>query len=172
MRWTGVCYRAHSPRWAFAPTSGEGAAVRGARFNPKGVRALYLALSVKGVLLETDHGLAHRFDPLTICSYSVDKDGLIDLRTDQARAAAGVGLSDMSSAWFNDLADQKTPASWSLSRRLIEAGASGVLTPSFARGARPDMANLVLWKWGADLPHKVEVIDPEGRLPKDQASWR
>jgi RES domain-containing protein len=30
----------------------------------------------------------------------------------------------------------------------------------------------VLWDWGPDLPHKVTVFDPSGRLPKDQLSWR
>ncbi|TJV36829.1 MAG: hypothetical protein E5Y18_13750, partial [Mesorhizobium sp.] len=42
MRFVGTCYRAHDPRWAFKPTSGDGASSRGARFNPKGVPALYL----------------------------------------------------------------------------------------------------------------------------------
>ena len=42
---------------------------------------------------------------------------------------------------------------------------------SFATGARPDMANLILWRWGPDLPHRVEVHDPDGRLPRDPSSW-
>jgi len=29
------CYRAHDPRWSFKPLSGDGGAIRGARFNPK-----------------------------------------------------------------------------------------------------------------------------------------
>ena len=28
--------------------------------------------------------------------------------------------------------------------------AAGILVPSFAVAARPDMCNLVLWKWGPD----------------------
>jgi len=56
-------------------------------------------------------------------------------------------------------------------RSLIAKGAAGILSPSFATGARPDMANLILWRWGSELPHKVEVHDPSGRLPKDQSSW-
>jgi len=35
-------YRAHTPRWSFAPLSGAGAAVQGGRFNRKGIEALYL----------------------------------------------------------------------------------------------------------------------------------
>ena len=58
-----------------------------------------------------------------------------------------------------------------IATRLIREGASGIIVPSFARGARPDMHNVVLWKWGPDLPHRVFVHDPSGRLPKDQLSW-
>lgn len=158
--------------WAWTPLFGEGASSRGRRFNPKGTPALYLALTIDGMIIEMSHGLSHRFDPLTICSYNVDMDDLIDLRTDQARAVAGVALTDVSCGWFDDLAKRKTPPSWTVAKRLIGTGASGILVPSFARGARPDMANLVLWKWGSELPHKVEVHDPSGRLPKDQLSWR
>jgi RES domain-containing protein len=172
LRWQGTCFRAHDPRWAFAPLSGDGAAAKGGRFNPAGTPALYLALTLGGMLLEMGHGFGHRFDPLTLCSYSVDVDDLVDLRTDAARAEAAVDLAAMACPWAYDLASGRVPASQALARRLIGQGAAGILTPSFATGARPDMANLVLWRWGGALPHKVEVHDPEGRLPMDQASWR
>jgi uncharacterized membrane protein YfcA len=35
VRFEGTCYRAHDPRWSFKPLSGDGGAIRGARFNPK-----------------------------------------------------------------------------------------------------------------------------------------
>jgi RES domain-containing protein len=167
LRWTGICYRAHDPRWSWAPLSGEGAAANGGRFNPRGVPALYLALSVEGMLAETSQGFAHRFEPLTICSYAVDVDDLVDLRSDEARSAAGVDFGAMACAWAFDLAERRRPASWSVAERLIAKGASGILTPSFARTARPDMANLVLWRWGPTPPHKVELYDPNGRLRRE-----
>jgi RES domain-containing protein len=171
LRWRGVCYRAHDPRWAWAPISGEGAAAKGGRFNPLGAPALYLALTIEGMFLEMGHGFAHRFDPLTICSYDVDVDDLVDLRTDGDRAAAGVALADMSCAWAYDLAAGRRPSSWIIADTLIASGASGILTPSFAIGARVDMTNLVLWRWGSNPPHKVAAHDPSGRLPKNQLSW-
>jgi RES domain-containing protein len=171
LRWRGVCYRAHDPKWAWAPTSGEGAAAKGGRFNPIGAPALYLALTVEGMFLEMGHGFAHRFDPLTICSYDVDVDDLVDLRTEEGRAATGVALANMACAWAYDSAVGRRPASWIIADKLMAAGASGILTPSFAVGARADMANLVLWNWGPDLPHRVAVHDPSGRLPKNQLSW-
>ena len=44
------------------------------------------------------------------------------------------------------------------------------MVPSFAPGALASDANLVLWRWGPDLPHRVEVHDPGGRLPNNQLS--
>jgi RES domain-containing protein len=41
---TGFVYRAHNPRWSFAPASGLEAALAGDRFNPPGMPALYTAL--------------------------------------------------------------------------------------------------------------------------------
>ena len=171
MRWQGTAYRAHDPQWAWAPTSGAGAAIRGGRFNPAGVPALYLALTLEGMLLEMAHGFAHRFDPLTICSYDVDVEDILDLREDAGRLAAGVALAEMACAWAYDRSNGEVPASWTIAGSLIERGVAGILVPSFARGARPGMANLVLWRWGSQLPHKVAVNDPDERLPRDQSSW-
>lgn len=171
MRWRGLGYRAHDPKWAWAPVSGDGAAAKGGRFNPVGVPALYLALTVEGMFLEMAHGFGHRFDPLTICCYEVDVDDLIDLRTEEGRRAAGITLTQMACPWAYDRANGRVPESWTIARLLISQGAAGLLTPSFATGARPDMANLVLWDWGSELPHKVMVHDPSERLPKDQSSW-
>ena len=164
MRFRATCYRAHDPKWAFSPLSGEGARIYGGRFNPKGMPALYLALIVDGLFAEMGHDLAHRFEPLTVCSYEVDVEDIVDLRTDP--------VADMDCAWRYEVASGREPASWRLARQSIAAGNAGLIAPSFAPGARPDMANLVLWKWGPDLPHRVVVHDPSGRLPKDQTSWR
>ena len=172
MRWTGIAYRAHDPRWSWTPLSGEGAAANGGRFNPIGVPALYLALTIEGMFLEMSHGFAHRFEPLTVCAYEVDVDGLIDLRTDADRAREGVDLAEMAGPWALDLSSGRKPNSWNLAERLISSGASGILTPSFATGATTDTTNLVLWRWGPDLPHRVAVHDPSGRLPRDASSWR
>lgn len=171
MRWRGLCYRAHDPQWGWAPISGDGAAAKGGRFNPIGVPALYLALTIEGMFLEMAHGFGHRFDPLTICCYEVDVDGIVDLRTEAERAAAGITLAQMACAWAYEIANGRTPDSWTVAKSLIAQGAAGILTPSFAIGARPDMANLVLWRWGPEPPHKVVVHDPSGRLPRNRSSW-
>ncbi len=172
MRFRGVCYRGHDPKWAFSPLSGEGARRKGGRFNPVGQDALYLALTIEGLFLEQGHGLAHRFDPLTVCSYDVDVADIVDLRTAPARAKSGVTIKQLSCPWAFDVAEGRQPASWTLAAKLLQGGAAGLLVPSFARGAQADRHhNLVLWTWGEDLPHRVTVHDPAFRLPRDQSSW-
>jgi RES domain-containing protein len=151
--------------------SGGGARIHGGRFNPKGVPALYLALTIEGMICETSHGFPHRFEPLTICSYDVDVDDVVDLRDDAGRKANGARMAELDCAWFDLASGGRQPPSWALAARLMASGKAGILVPSFAAAARPGMSNLVLWKWGPDLPYRVIVNDPSGRLPKDQLSW-
>lgn len=171
MRFAGDCYRAHDPRWSFAPLSGEGAAIHGGRFNAKGTPALYLALTIEGAAIEASQGFPGKLEPLTICLYAVDCAEIVDAATPAGRAAAGIDLDELAAPWALDRAEGRTPRSWSLAARLIAAGACGMLVPSFARGARPDMRNVVLWRWGPGLPCRVTVHDPSGRLPKNSLSW-
>lgn len=172
MRFFGTCYRAHDPRWAFEPTFGDRAVIRGARFNPKGVPALYLALTVMTAVKEANQGFAHRIDPCVLCSYEVDCEDILDLTIEQVRSEASVALDDMVCAWATALSEGRRPVSWTLHDRLRPKGVAGILVPSFAPGAEEGDRNLVFWDWGPALPHKVTVIDPNGRLPKDQLSWR
>ena len=171
MRFRGLAYRANDPRWSFKPLSGDGAAVHGGRFNPKGTPALYAALDPMTAIKEAAQGFARKFEPCVLCTYEVDCEDVADLRGERQRSAAGVGEEDMACPWFADEAAGREPASWRLARRLIADGAAGVLAPSFVRGATPGDVNLILWDWSGRLPHKVAVFDLSGRLPKNQLSW-
>jgi RES domain-containing protein len=46
-----------------------------------------------------------------------------------------------------------------------------VIVPSFMPGATEANLNPVLVEMGPDLPCKVDVYDPSGRLPRNQLSW-
>jgi len=172
LRFTGDAFRAHDPRWSWTPLSGRGAALHGGRFNWRGLDTLYLSLSPMTAVREAAAGFAHRLDPLLLCTYAVDCEDIVDLRTDQDCAAHEVSLGDLACAWASDLGAGREPASHAAVRRLLGQGATGMLAPSFANGAGPHDQNLILWRWGPDLPHRVDVHDPSGRLPKNQLSWR
>ena len=171
MRFVGRCYRAHDPAWSFTPLSGAGAALTGGRFNRKGEATLYLSLDVVTSVGECTQGFSNRLQPLTMCEYDVDCEPIADLHDDAGRDALGEARQELGSAWLTfQLAGQQAP-SWLAADRMKASGYNGVLVPSFVPGATDANVNLVLWRWGPDLPCKVEVYDPGNRLPRNQLSW-
>ena len=58
------------------------------------------------------------------------------------------------------------PASQAVADRLVAAGYVGMRVRSFAAGARGDDLNLVMWRWGAERPARVVLVDDEGRLSR------
>jgi RES domain-containing protein len=63
----GILYRALNPVWAHRPLSGEGAALHGGRFNPKGLPALYLSLDPLTAIREANQ-VGH-LQPTTLVAY-------------------------------------------------------------------------------------------------------
>lgn len=168
---TGFVYRAHHPRWAYAPESGEGASRHGGRFNRPGTPALYTSLRAETAWLEAQQGFAFKAQPMTMCGYEVDCTDVVDLTLNGTIDALGINPRDLACPW-EDMVDRgATPHTWALVDRLIAGGAAGVIAPSFAHRAGLDDRNLVLWSWAKHQPHKVLVVDDHGRLPKDDRSW-
>jgi RES domain-containing protein len=172
LKFQGLAYRAHDPRWSFKPLSGDGAAVHGGRFNPAGTPALYLSLDPMTAIKEAAQGFVRKFEPYVLCTYEIDCEDLIALRKEEERSAASVGMDELACPWFAEAAAGRQPASWRLALKLIADGAAGLLAPSFVREATQEAdTNLILWRWSGRPPHKVAVFDPSGRLPKNQLSW-
>ena len=132
--------------------------------------ALYLSLDVVIAIKEANQGFAHKMEPYILCSYDVDCEDIVDLGDDAGRAA-GVEESVLSAGWFAHIASGSEPPQWKMVSDFLAQGAAGALVPSYAAGATAADRNLVPWRWGPSLPHKIEVFDPSGRLPKNQLSW-
>ncbi|MFZ3583121.1 RES family NAD+ phosphorylase [Loktanella sp. DJP18] len=157
--------------WAFAPISGDGAALHGGRFNPTGRPALYTSLTQQCAWTEAQQGFAFKAQPVTTCAYAVDCDDIEDLCDPDTCKRLGVNATDLSCPW-EDIVDRGTiPPSWELAERLMTANVAGIVVPSFAPGATVTMQNVVFWDWSEDRPHQVRVIDDFGRLPRDRSSW-
>ena len=165
-----MAYCGINPRWSFSPLSGEGAALYGGRFNPKGVPALYFGTTPETAFLEATQGFAYKFSPLTMCSFEVDCDDIVDLTGADAAALAAIGPENVGAPWKWQQSEGMRPDSWRVYDQL-KKDAAGVLVPSFASGAQARMTNLVLWNWSESTPHKVSLVDPEKRLPQNDQSW-
>lgn len=171
MRFQGTAYRAHDPRWSFLPLSGEGAAINGGRFNPRGVAALYLGLSMTTAVKEANQGLSAKINPCVLCAYEIDCEDVLDLTDLAVLASTKATFSDLGCPWMSIVLAGTRPPTWRLAETLIATGHAGVIVPSFAPGATADDTNIVLWRWSAVRPHFCSVYDPSGRLPKNQLSW-
>ncbi|MCQ9156842.1 RES family NAD+ phosphorylase [Acidomonas methanolica] len=171
MRFKGQVFRAHNPRWSFAPLSGDGAARHGGRFNPLGTPALYTSLRMETAWLEAQQGFPFKPQPLTICAYQVDCEPVLDLTDAAILREHRITPETLACAW-EDMADRDvTPPSWTLAHTLIAQGIAAIIVPSFAPGATRADRNVVFWRWSDALPSSLRLIDDEGRIPKGPASW-
>ncbi|MYB53913.1 MAG: RES domain-containing protein [Acidobacteriia bacterium] len=169
MRFRGLVYRAHNPQWAWEPLSGEGARRFGGRFNRCGVAALYTSLTAVTAIREAEP-LGRPMQPLTICAYEVDAEPVFDALDGELCRAAGVDEVDLACpCWEAEMLAGLVPASQAVADRLVAAGYVGMRIRSFAAGARADDLNLVMWRWGAERPARVVLVDDEGRLSRVRA---
>jgi len=157
-----------APKWAHQPLSGAGAATRGGRHNEPGMPALYMSEQIVTAIAEYEQDLGIR--PGTLCAYDVAMARIVDLRDAATRAAAGLDVDDLASPWKQiAFVARRRPPTWDSSRRLFDAGVTGVRAPSVQH---PGGTNLVLWRWNDAPDRTVVALDPIGDLPRDQSSWR
>lgn len=145
MRLTRTVFRAHNPRWSWAPDSGDGAAGAGGRFNPVGMPALYTSLRFQTAWLEAQQAFPFKPQPMTLCTYDVDCDDVLDLTDSRVLAAQGIGRDDLSCPWEDHATRGLMPPSWVLAERLVALGVAAILVQSFAAGAAVDDVNVVFW---------------------------
>lgn len=166
MRFGGIVYRAHNPRWSWDPLSGEGARRDGGRFNRRGIPALYTSLAPLTAIREAQP-LGRSMQPLTLCAYEVDAEPVFDASDEAVCRALGVSYSDIACpTWESEMLAGEVPASQALSDRLVSAGYVGLRVRSFAPGSSAEEHNLVMWRWSSSRPVRVVLIDDEGRLSR------
>jgi RES domain-containing protein len=170
LKLTQTVYRAHNPRWSWAPDSGDGAASTGGRFNPVGMPALYTSFRFQTAWLEAQQVFPFKAQPMTICGYDVNCDDVLDLTDPTVLASKGIDPGNLSCPWEDLSTRGLAPPSWTLAKRLVGEGVSAIIVPSFAAGATAADVNVVFWDWSRDPPHQVRVIDDHGRLPRDASS--
>lgn len=163
-----ILYRALTPRWAGRPASGAGAAIKGGRFNREGIEALYLSLEEMTALREYQQ-TSPFLPPCTLCSYTAALQDLVDLR----QLHRGEPWDDLWHDWREDWRHLKferhiEPPSWVLSDLVRRKGYTGILFPSQTNDGG---TNVVVFSDRIKGTNRIEVNDPLGQLPRDQASW-
>jgi len=167
--------RAAKPRWSYLPTSGEGAARRGGRFNRIGEPALYTSLKHETAAREVRFSLNQ--EPYTFYFLAVDCHDIADLTARDVRQGLGIEWDDLANDnWESEMHRGLEPSTHSLAHRLQNESYAGILVNSFAPGATPDDVNLVLWSWDAveSLPassrNSIAVMNRD-ELPRSDVSW-
>jgi RES domain-containing protein len=159
-------WRAFVPRWAHLPLSGEGAARFGGRWNPVGAPTIYAALELSTAWAEYNQSFVQH--PALIAQLRLVDARLADL-TDKAVLEELGATPDIHNCEWRDLVDRELhPPTYALRERLLKEGWHGVIYPSFMS---PGGSCVALWRWNQDGAPRLEVVDPEHRLPKTPASW-
>jgi RES domain-containing protein len=162
VEFSGTLYRSLNPLYAREPLSGEGASRFGGRFNPRGTPALYTALSI-GTAIREAHQVG-ALQPTTIVAYRAELTDLFDCRDPAALAAYAMTPDQLADpAWREAKRKHGSAPTQDFARALIAANHPGLLVRSFARGARPEDLNIVLWRW-TGKGARLSVIDDEARL--------
>ncbi len=126
--------------------------------------ALYTSLSPAVALREAGF-LEQSPQPTLLCAYEVDAEPVFDALDVSQMRDFGVAEADLRCpSWEMDMLARAVPASQKLADRLAVAGYVGLRTPSFAQGGEAGDLNLVLWRWGNELPSRILLIDDEHRL--------
>jgi RES domain-containing protein len=165
VRYLGKLHRALNPIYAHEPLSGRGAELYGGRFNPKGMPALYLSLSMMTALREANQ--VGSLQPTTVVSYDAEIERVFDCRDEAALEVRGMNAAMLADAsWRDQMKTSGEARTQAFARRLIADGYHALLVRSFAPGATDEDLNLVLWKWGDAAPSRVALIDDEHRLSR------
>lgn len=160
-------WRMLAPKWAHDPLSGAGAALRGGRFNPPAMPALYMSEEFSTAVAEYEQDLGIR--PGTLCAYDVKAGRIVDLDDARTLRALGIDAAVLRAPWkYIAFVEKRAPATWSIAERLTNLGVDGIRVPSVQAAG----FNLVLWRWNIEGAAKVAALDPLGELSADQSSWK
>ncbi|WNH53853.1 RES family NAD+ phosphorylase [Stenotrophomonas oahuensis] len=160
-------YRVLTPKWAYQPCSGAGAATAGGRFNRIEQSAVYLALEPETALAEYSQS-EPLFGPGTIACFQIELARVADFSAGYDPDWDALWM-DWDCAWKRlAFIDDIEPPTWVMADEVVAGEASGLLFPSTKR---PGGTNLVIYPDQLREGDSLQVHDPDGALPRSQDSW-
>jgi RES domain-containing protein len=159
-------WRAFVPRWGHLPLSGEGAARFGGRWNPVGAPTIYAARELSTAWAEYNQGFVQH--PALIAQFELKDARLADLTDPPMLEKLGVAADIHKCEWREIMDEGRLPETHALRKRLLTEGWHGVIYLSVMS---PGGTCVAIWRWNIEGTPRLDVIDPDARLPKSPASW-
>lgn len=132
-RFCAVGFRMLTPKWAFAPTSGAGAALYGGRANRRGIDAVYVSTNAQTAIAEYQQ-LSPLMPPGTLVSFEISVGAIVDFAGSYRPDGWDPLWNDFYNDWRNLWFDKKIePPTWILGDMAIAAAAKGILFRSSVR---------------------------------------
>jgi len=161
-------YRFNTPRWAYRPTSGAGAAKVGGRFNRPGVDALYLSRRIETATAEYQQN-EPLMPPGTLVTYEVELTSIVDFGKGYSHREWDELWSDWDCAWRRQACMKESSHQVGFSRTLRSSAARRAFCSP--QRNKPAGCNLVVYTQQLDDGDKLSAHDPRGDLPRNQESW-
>src|SRR5690606_6411501 len=106
--------------------------------------------------------------PALIAQLRLRRARLCDLTDRSVLAALGETETLHTCEWRQAMDEGEVPATHRLRKKLLADGVDGVIYPSFMS---PGGTCVALWRWNANGAPDLEILDPDGRMPRTAASW-
>jgi len=162
VRFIGVVYRVCTPKYATESDllTGEGSRIKGGRWNPPGIAAVYGSSTPETAMAESlGHYRYYRIPlpaamPRVCLALEVDLNRILDLRDRAVRRRLGLTLGQISGDWRAQRDSGKVPTTQRVGEAVYRAGFEGLLAPS---AHSPGGHNLVIFPKNLERTKQLRV---------------